>query len=310
VSNDPPGTTHRNQGCDYREQLGPQADGLRLVDYLSQRYHHSSPDEWADHIAAGLVVLNGSAAQPDQLLSAGQELVWQRPAWDEPAAPRWFGLLYDDADLLAVAKPAGLPTLPGANFLESTLLYLVQQQYPAAAPLHRLGRWTSGLVLCAKHPDARRALLRQWSARQVGKRYRALVSGLPVWDRLTIETPIGPVDHPLLGTLHAASPHGKPARSEVTVLERRDGYSLCDVTIDTGRPHQIRIHLASVGHPLQGDPLYLAGGRPAPDSTALPGDPGYLLHSAELRFCHPRSGQPTVISCPPPPELRSRLEGV
>jgi len=249
------------------------------------------------------VLLDGSIAQVDQVVFAGQELVWQRPAWDEPDAPRWFDLLYEDHDLLAVGKPAGLPTLPGANFLESTLLYLVQQHYPDAVPLHRLGRWTSGLVLWARTPLARRELLRQWSGRQVGKRYRALVSGSPDWEKREIETPIGPVAHPLLGTLHAATPHGKPARSEVTVLERRDGCCLCDVRISTGRPHQIRIHLAAAGHPLLGDPLYQSGGLPAPDSRALPGDPGYQLHSAELCFRHPTSRQPLLLECPPPPLL-------
>jgi len=182
-------------------------------------------------------LLDGMAASVDARLQAGMELLWQRPAWDEPAAPRRFDLVCEDDDLLAVSKPAGLPTLPGANFLESTLLYLVQQQYPEAAPLHRLGRWTSGLVLWARTPQARRELLRQWSTRQVGKRYRALVSGSPAWDTMTIETPIGPVTHPLLGTLHAASPHGKPARSTVTLLERRTDCSLCDVAIDT-RPER------------------------------------------------------------------------
>ena len=310
MTHDPPGITHRNQGCVYREQLGPQAGGQSLLDYLSRHYPHSSTEQWTANISAGLVLLDGMAASVDARLQAGMELLWQRPAWDEPAAPRRFDLVCEDDDLLAVSKPAGLPTLPGANFLESTLLYLVQQQYPEAAPLHRLGRWTSGLVLWARTPQARRELLRQWSTRQVGKRYRALVSGSPAWDTMTIETPIGPVTHPLLGTLHAASPHGKPARSTVTLLERRTDCSLCDVAIDTGRPHQIRIHLASVGHPLLGDPLYRNGGLPDPDSAALPGDPGYLLHSAELRFQHPANGQSMRIDCPPPPVLCTAQESL
>jgi 23S rRNA pseudouridine1911/1915/1917 synthase len=93
------------------------------------------------------------------------------------------------------------------------------------------------------------------------------------------------------------------------VLERRADSFLCDVTIDTGRPHQIRIHLAAAGHPLVGDPLYEAGGLPAPDSRALPGDPGYLLHSAELRFRHPRTGREMVICCQPPEILRYAADG-
>jgi len=310
VTHDPPGITHRNQGCVYREQLGPQAGGQSLLAYLSRRYPHSSAEQWAANVSAGLVLLDGMAASVDARLQAGMELLWLRPAWVEPAAPRWFDLVYEDDDLLAVAKPGGLPTLPGANFYQSTLLHLVQQQWSEAVPLHRLGRWTSGLVLCAKTPAARRGLLRQWSTRQVGKRYRALASGLPVWDESVVDTPIGPVTHPLLGTLHAASSRGKPACSAVTVLERRAGCFLCDVAIDTGRPHQIRIHLASVGYPLLGDPLYRNGGLPDPDSAVLPGDPGYLLHSAELRFQHPANGQSMRIDCPPPPVLCTAQESL
>jgi 23S rRNA pseudouridine1911/1915/1917 synthase len=90
----------------------------------------------------------------------------------------------------------------------------------------------------------------------------------------------------------------------VTVLERRTDSFLCDVRIETGRPHQIRIHLAATGHPLMGDPLYVAGGLPAADTRALPGDPGYELHSAELSFRHPGTGRELVIECEPPLLLR------
>ncbi len=297
-----------NGGCEYREQIGSDGDAWTVLAYLSRRYPHSSPTEWAERIQSGRVLVDGLPAQCEKLLHAGCELVWQRPPWIEPDAPRSFSLLYEDEDVLAVAKPAGLPTLPGAHFLQSTLLYLVRAYAPDAAPLHRLGRWTSGLVLCARNPQARRALMRQWSANAVGKRYRALATRLPAWDEMTITTPIGPVPHPLLGALHAAAPQGKPSLSQVIVLERRADSFLCDVRIATGRPHQIRIHLAAAGHPLTGDPLYGPGGLPAPDSRALPGDPGYHLHAAELSFCHPGTGRTVVLECEPPPLLRCSTE--
>jgi 23S rRNA pseudouridine1911/1915/1917 synthase len=297
-----------NDGCEYREQIGSDGDAWTVLAYLSRRYPHSSPTEWAERIQSGRVLVDGLPAQCENLLHAGCELVWQRPPWIEPDAPRSFSLLYEDEDVLAVAKPAGLPTLPGAHFLQATLLYLVRAYAPDAAPLHRLGRWTSGLVLCARNPHARTALMRQWSANAVGKRYRALATRLPAWDEMTITTPIGPVPHPLLGSLHAAAPQGKPSLSQVIVLERRADSFLCDVRIATGRPHQIRIHLAAAGHPLTGDPLYGPGGLPAPDSRALPGDPGYLLHAAELSFCHPGTGRTVVLECEPPPLLRCSTE--
>jgi 23S rRNA pseudouridine1911/1915/1917 synthase len=298
-----------NEGFAYRELLGPEAEGLTALEYLCSRYRHSSREVWAGHLAAGLVLVEGMPAGIDTLLRRGSKLVWQRPPWEEPEAPRSFSILYEDDDLLAVAKPAGLPTMPGGGFLQATLLYLVQAHAPEAAPLHRLGRWTSGLVLFARNHQARAELLRQWSAREVGKRYRALASGLPEWDQLTVDAPIGPVPHPLLGTIHAATSGGKASLSRVTVLERRGESFLCDVAIATGRPHQIRIHLAAAGHPLVGDPLYRVGGLPDPESPALPGDPGYHLHSAELTFRHPTTGRLMVLQCQPPEILRYAADG-
>jgi 23S rRNA pseudouridine1911/1915/1917 synthase len=304
----PSAGTRLNQGCEYRELIGPAAEARTLLAYLSQRYGHSSATEWAERIASGHVLIDDQPAHSESVLRRGCELVWQRPPWTEPDAPRSFTVLYEDEDVLAVDKPAGLPTLPGAQFLQTTLLYLVRAYAPDAAPLHRLGRWTSGLVLCARNHDARRELMRQWSANKVAKRYRALASGLPDQDEMVISAPIGPMPHPLLGSLHAASSEGKPSLSQVIVLERRANSFLCDVRIATGRPHQIRIHLAAAGHPLVGDPLYGAGGLFAPDTHALPGDPGYLLHSAELGFRHPGTGREVVIECEPPSLLRLAID--
>jgi len=293
-----------NNGYTYREQLGPAADSLTLLDYLVRNYRHSTETTWLEHIASGRVLIDGMPVPADTLLRRGSELVWKRPPWIEPAAPRSFAVLFEDEDLLAVAKPAGLPTLPGGNFLQGTLLHLVRERAPEASPLHRLGRWTSGLLLFAKNPRAGAGLTRQWSEKKVGKRYRALASGLPGLDAFAIETPIGPVPHQLLGSVHAASATGRPSLSRVIVLEQRGDCFLCDVHIATGRPHQIRIHLASAGHPLVGDPLYGPGGIPLQGSAALPGDPGYLLHAAELRFRHPTTGREMTLQSEPPMALR------
>jgi 23S rRNA pseudouridine1911/1915/1917 synthase len=293
-----------NEGCEYRERIGPDAEGRTVLAYLSQRYDHSSAAEWAERIASGHVCIDSLRAHPESILRRGSELLWQRPPWTEPDAPLSFSVLYEDEDLLAVDKPAGLPTLPGANFLKTTLLSLVRSYAPDAAPVHRLGRWTSGLVLCARNRHARKELMRQWSANKVGKRYRALACGLPDRDELSISAPIGPVPHALLGSVHAVDPNGKHSLTQVSVLERRTDSFLCDVRIATGRPHQIRIHLAAAGHPLKGDALYVAGGLPAPDTHALPGDPGYHLHAAELNVLHPATGCELVITCEPPELLR------
>jgi 23S rRNA pseudouridine1911/1915/1917 synthase len=297
----------KNEGFDYRERIGSEADGEPLLSYLARRYRHSSESEWRERIEAGRVLLDGEPARPGNRLRRGQTLVWRRPPWTEPDAPLSFAVLYRDDHLLGVAKPAGLPTLPGADFLQNTLLHRVRLYAPDASPLHRLGRWTSGLVLFSRTREAGATLTSRWSTGEVVKRYRALAAGHLERPELTVSTPIGPVPHPILGTVHAASPEGKPATSHLSLVEQRDGSFLCDVRITTGRPHQIRIHLAAAGHPLVGDPLYGPGGTPLPEGDAVPGDGGYLLHSAELTFRHPRTGRRVTIECAPPPPLRGQV---
>ena len=119
------------------------------------------------------------------MLRAGQWLVWRRPPWQEPPVPLSFAVLYRDADLLAVAKPRGLPTLPNGGFLEHTLPARVRRLYPEAVPMHRLGRGTSGIVLFARTPAARREVAAAWRDGAVLKEYRALVVGRPERDAFT-----------------------------------------------------------------------------------------------------------------------------
>src|SRR3569833_953014 len=132
-----------NQGCTYRERLDARAEGEQVLAYLSRRYRHSSPEDWMARIAAGQVLVDDRAVQADTSLRGGSELIWRRPPWIEPEAPCAFSILYEDADLLAVAKPAGLPTLPGANFLQSTLLHQVQRYAPDAAPVQQKKKKTT-----------------------------------------------------------------------------------------------------------------------------------------------------------------------
>jgi len=159
-------------------------------------------------------------------------------------------------------------------------------------------------MLFALSDLARCSLARAWQAGGVIRVYRALVSGVPDRAEFTIETPIGPVPHPLLGRVHGASSDGKPARSRIALLEQREGSALVQVLIETGRTHQIRIHLAAAGLPLVGDPLYPKGGVPTGDTKALPGDLGYWLHAERLAFRHPESAAKVELGCLPPPPLR------
>ena len=291
-----------NSGYEYREPLPAAARGLTAAEWLSRTRAHSDAATWTERVARGEVSIDGRVAGPADRLAPGQWLAWRRPPWEEPAVPLGFAILFRDADLLAVAKPQGLPSNPAGGFLEHTLLARVRRLFPEAAPLHRLGRGTSGLVLFARSEAARRAVAAQWREGRIEKEYRALVAGQPREDRFTVDAPIGPVPHPRLGSVHAASGAGRRAVSHVRVLGARGGGTLVAVSIPTGRPHQIRIHLAAAGHPLVGDPLYAAGGGLLSDAT--PGETGYWLHAHRLALAHPASGARLELECPPPPVLR------
>ena len=293
-----------NDGYEYRERIGPERTGRTVLAHLTDRYRHSDGRTWRDRLDAGEVLVDGAATRASHVLRTGQTLVWRRPPWREPPVPLCAAVLFRDPHLLAVAKPRGLPSIPhGGLYLKHTLLNVIRRRWPEASPMHRLGRGTSGLLLFARTPEARRAVTTAWREGRVDKRYRALVQGVPEHAELTIDVPIGPVPHPRLGEVHAATESGKPALSHVRHLAVRKGESLVEVSIPTGRPHQIRIHLAAAGHPLVGDPLYVAGGLPA-DDPALPGEGSFWLHSHRLRLPHPATGEPLELECPPPPILR------
>lgn len=279
-----------------------------MLDHLAGTRPHSTLAEWASRVSHGEVEVEGVRADEAVILRAGQSVVWNRPPWDEPDVPLHFDVLHEDDAIVAVVKPGGLPTMPAGGFLEHTLLALVRAQYPGASPLHRLGRFTSGIVLFARTQVAASALARAWRTREVEKRYLALAGGIVALDAFDVDAAIGRVPHPLLGSIHAASVSGKPSHSRVSVLERRAVSTLCQVDITTGRPHQIRIHLAFAGHPLEGDPLYDVGGVVRAQAPGLPGDGGYLLHAERLAFAHPVTGMTTELHAPPPAILRRGIE--
>jgi len=366
-----------NQGWIYRERVTRRDVGRSLLDYYSQRYPHSSRDEWQRRIEQGQVWVDGRQASAEYLLALGQQLACHRPPWQEPDVPLEFDLLHEDADVLVIAKPSGLPVLPGGGFLQHTLLALLQQRYPQnpPTPVHRLGRGTSGLLLLARSPAARSRLSQQmrdqtrqaeglsqeiadlqsrldspigshlhsgWYTsdirlpehlrdRPLRKTYLALIGKTDLPNRFTITQPIGKLPHLVLGYVYSAVSDGLPAYSEGQILWQQGDRTLVEMTILTGRPHQIRIHLAAVGYPLLGDPLYGPGGTPhLPDSQTnsetksetnsetksetksetnsaeaseklpVPGDCGYCLHAHQLTFLHPTQQQAMTFAVPAP----------
>jgi 23S rRNA pseudouridine1911/1915/1917 synthase len=293
-----------NMGYAYREQLGARARGQSTLSYLAEAHVHSTLEVWRERLARGEVLLDELPATGEERLRAGQWLVWNRPPWEEREAPRDYSLVHEDEAILAVIKPSGLPTMPGGGFLMNTLLHLVRERFPEASPLHRLGRGTSGLVLFARTHEAAAQLSRAWREHEVEKRYRALSSGVATQERYDITAPIGEAAHPGMGRVPMVIPGGKVARSQARVLERRAASTLFEVDIQTGRSQQIRIHLAFIGHPLEGDPVYAVGGVPRAEHPGLLGDIGYLLHAERLCFMHPLTGKRLELNASIPRELQ------
>jgi 23S rRNA pseudouridine1911/1915/1917 synthase len=290
-----------NRGYAYTTIISSKDHGRTLLSHLASLYPHSTLEAWQQNLNNGEVVVNGVTAAGSELLTSGQTLVWNRPPWIEPDCPRHFEVLFEDALVLAVNKPSGLPTLPGGGFMENTLLHLVQEQTPDANPVHRLGRATSGIVLFAKTSQAASTLGANWNTPRVQKIYRALAQGIAEQDAYEIVTPIGLVPHPLIGSVWAANASGKPSKSLAKVISRTTSTTTFEVSLHSGRPHQIRIHLASIGHPLVGDPLYGLTGQPLENPPGLPGDGGYLLHAQFLKFQHPITGEPINLEAALPP---------
>ena len=301
----------KNKGYHYPDRVSREDEGLSVAAFYTLRYPHSSEAEWRLKIEAGDVLRNGLPAAADDILERGDTLLYYRRPWEEPEAPIGFTVLFEDDDVLVLDKPSGLPVLPGGFFLERTLLHVVRGRYgPACSPLHRLGRGTSGAILFTRNSSAARSLAAAMFERRILKVYLALASGTAMADAFTVEAPIGPVPHGLPKTLNAYRPDGRPSTSHVRVLRRfpERPASLLEVTIPTGRPHQIRIHLAYAGCPLVGDPLYREGGVPIAggvddDWSTTPGATGYLLHSWKLRFPHPSKGGEVEVVSPPPDAL-------
>ncbi len=297
-----------NKGYSYCEQLNTKASGHTVLSYLAQYYKHSSKQDWLERLQCSEFLLDNNIANGTELLRAGQILMWNRSPWLEEDTPQTFEIIYQDDALLVVNKPSGLPTVPAGGFLENTLFSLVRKTFPTATPLHRLGKGTSGLVVFALTDEATRNLSKSWRSHEVEKHYRALASGVATRDDYKIDAPIGLVTHPRLGEVYAANKTGKTSSSLARVLERcestktRDRATLFTVQIFTGRAHQIRIHLAFIGQPLLGDPLYAVGGGLL-ENPGLPGDGGYFLHAERLKFLHPVSGVGLELWSEPPAEL-------
>ena len=289
--------------------LGADAAGQRFDAALARalpQYSRSRLRAWID---AGRVTLDDRVADATRKVWGGERVVVRavEDAGDAGLAPEAIALaiVHEDDALIVVDKPAGLVVHPGAGnrggTLQNALLHHAPQlaTVPRAGIVHRLDKDTSGLLVVAKTLTAQTSLVRQLAARTVKRGYQALAAG-DIARGGTIDAPIG--RHPSRRTTMAVVATGKPARTHYDVIERFGVATLLACRLETGRTHQIRVHLASLGHPLVGDPAY---GKRSPVPFAR-----QALHAARLGLDHPATGRACEWHSALPPDFAALLESL
>jgi 23S rRNA pseudouridine1911/1915/1917 synthase len=289
--------------------VGPEHAGKRLDAVLVKLEPGLSRAQAQRLIDSGEVRVGGAAAKPAHKLRAGERIEGSVP---EPVATNVSGeeiplaILYEDADLVVVDKPAGMVVHPAPGHaggtLVNALLHHCRDLSGVGGELrpgivHRLDKDTSGVLVVAKNDAAHRALAAQWKGHGIEREYLALVRGSPRAASGTVDAPIGrhPTDRKKMST---RTRRGRSAVTHWRVERRLDGATLLRVRLETGRTHQIRVHLASIGFPVLGDPVY----------GKASGAERQMLHAAVLGFAHPTSGAKLRFESPLPADFVSALE--
>jgi 23S rRNA pseudouridine1911/1915/1917 synthase len=283
--------------------------GSRLDGALAKLMPGESRSRLARLIEEGHVLVDGVTARGRMKLKSGEAVevtLYPRPstrAFHAQDIP--LEVIHEDGDVMVVDKPPGLVVHPGSGNWEGTMLNALLhhapgiEALPRAGIVHRLDKDTSGLLVVAKNEAAQIDLVRQLQARTVKRTYLALVRG-HVGAGGKVDSPIG--RHPVHRTRMAVVAGGKPAITHYRVRESLPHHTLLECDLETGRTHQIRVHLASIGHPVEGDPVYARRG-----ATDLKRQ---ALHAWKLAFRHPASGETVRFESPLPADLRAAIKAL
>lgn len=317
-----PSGTPVEPSIEVRELVLPlEAAGLRFDQALAEALPEFSRSRLAAWIKAGDALIQGRTAKPKEPVNGGEHVrLCVRLSTVEHATPQDIALdlLYQDDDLLVVNKPAGLVVHPGAGnpagTLVNALLHFDERlnALPRAGIIHRLDKETSGALVIARTPQAHASLVEQLAAREVHRQYECVVYGVLVAGG-TVDAPLD--RHPVDRLRRAVVEHGKPAVTHYRVRQRFRAHTHLQVNLETGRTHQIRVHMAHIRHPLMGDPLY-GGGLKLPKGAspefieALRAFKRQALHAERIAFAHPRNGETVDVEAPRPADLQALLDAL
>ena len=285
--------------------------GIRLDAFLSAD-GALTRSQAARLIAEGRVRVNGKPAAKSARLSGGETVTVDVPQLRETALPAQdipLDVVYEDDDVIVVNKPTGLVVHPAPGHPDGTLVNALLHHCGDSLSgiggekrpgiVHRIDRDTSGLITAAKNDAAHLALSAQLKDHSLSRTYECLVTGNMKQDSGTVDAPIGrsSADRKKM----AVVPTGRRAVTHWEVVARYPGVTHLRCRLETGRTHQIRVHMAYIGHPILGDTVYGA-------KKPVPGLTGQCLHATGLRFVHPRTGEPVELHCPLPPEFTAMLQ--
>ena len=292
-------------------ELVATGDSPRLDRFLAEKERELTRSRIHSLIGEGQVTLNGQVARPAQKVRTGDRVTLTiPPVRESDLIPQDIPLevIYQDSDIVVIDKPAGLSVHPGPGHPDGTLVNALLARCPDIQGIggvhrpgivHRLDKDTSGLIVVAKTEKAHLDISSQIKSRAVHKGYMALTVGAPPQDSGTVDAPIA--RDPRHRQRMAVVLGGRESRTHFRVLKELDGHALLSLTLETGRTHQIRVHLAYLGYPIYGDEVY---GRRSP---ALPRQ---FLHASALEFRHPRTGEQVSFHSELPGDLKEAMESL
>jgi 23S rRNA pseudouridine1911/1915/1917 synthase len=300
-------------------RVGPQQAGMRLDQAAAELFPDFSRGRLQKWIRSGDLAIDGNTSKPTAKVWGGETLKLEAVAENQGevyAQDIPLNVIHADQDIIVLNKPAGLVVHPAAGnpdgTLQNALLHFDKNlaALPRAGIVHRLDKETSGVMVVARSLRAHTALVRQLQAREMSRVYRALALG-DITAGGTVDAPIG--RHPKDRKRMAVVASGKPAVSHYRVLDRWGDVSHIEVSLETGRTHQIRVHMAKLGHPLVGDPVY--GRKPRARGTlteeqlaAVSSFPRQALHARKLRLVHPEGERSVTYTAPLPADLAGLID--
>jgi len=289
-----------------------------VVAYLAGRFTYLSAEAWLKLVNEGRVWRNGRLCTPSTPVHANDTIRCDLPDPDTPDVNFSYDIIYEDDWMMAVNKPPNLRVHSRGKFVTANLIYHLRHRhdplYPAVDLVNRIDADTSGIVLLAKDKDSLRGLMRQFQQQTVKKEYWALVTGVPSSANGRIDEPIGKLRGAKVPRFGVMDEGGKTAVTHYETIRTWRGYALMKLRPEHGRTHQLRVHMAAIGHPIVGDALYQMDddsylryrqGGEMPDWLLLPRQ---ALHCRQVGFLHPKTAVYTTITAPLPKDLQEMVD--